>query len=182
MEALEGYLKPAMERIGRLYSERRIYLPQLIQAAQTSRPCFEAIESLLPEGGGKERFVIATVKGDIHDIGKNIVSAIVRSSGFEVIDLGKDVDTDRIVGAVQDHRPLALGLSAMMTTTAPRIAEVVAALKEEGVKVPIIAGGASLNERLVKELGADRYAKDAIDAVDLLKEIGRIRSDPDGKR
>ncbi len=161
---LEEILKPAMERIGILYSERKIYLPQLIQAAQTSKPCFDKLESLMPGSAGtKERFVIATVKGDIHDIGKNIVAAIVRSSGYEVIDLGRDVDTQRIVAAVKEHSPLALGLSAMMTTSAPGIEAVVNALIANGLKVPIIAGGASLNNDLVLKLGADRYAKDAVD-------------------
>jgi 5-methyltetrahydrofolate--homocysteine methyltransferase len=171
---LEEILKPAMERIGILYSERKIYLPQLIQAAQTSKPCFDRLESLMPgSANAKEKFVIATVKGDIHDIGKNIVAAIVRSSGYEVIDLGRDVDTEKIVSAVKEHAPLALGLSAMMTTTAPGISEVVKALKANGLKVPIIAGGASLNSDLVLKLGADRYAKDAVDAVTFLKERSR---------
>jgi 5-methyltetrahydrofolate--homocysteine methyltransferase len=175
---IEEVLKPAMERIGVLYSERKIYLPQLIQAAQSSKPCFDKLESLMPGSAGtKEKFVIATVRGDIHDIGKNIVAAIVRSSGYEVIDLGRDVDAERIVDAVKEHAPLALGLSAMMTTTAHRISEVVMALKLEGLKVPIIAGGASLSSDLVLKLGADRYAKDAVDAVTFLKERSQLNTE-----
>jgi 5-methyltetrahydrofolate--homocysteine methyltransferase len=97
----------------------------------------------------------------------------VRSSGYEVIDLGRDVNTEKIVSAVKEHAPLALGLSAMMTTTASGIEAVVNALKANGLKVPVIAGGASLNHDLVLKLGADRYAKDAVDAVKFLKERSR---------
>jgi 5-methyltetrahydrofolate--homocysteine methyltransferase len=171
MEALEQDLKPAMEAVGELYSKGRIFLPQLIMAAQTSRPCFDRIEELLPKGSGKDTFLIATVKGDIHDIGKNIAAAIIRSSGFDVVDLGKDVSCEKIVKEVKERIPIALGLSAMMTTTAGRIKEVVEGLEKEGVRVKVIAGGASLNEKVVKELGADLYVKDPVQALDYLKNL-----------
>jgi 5-methyltetrahydrofolate--homocysteine methyltransferase len=143
----------------------------MILAAQTARPCFEMIEEMLPEGESKDKFIIATVKGDIHDIGKNIAAAIIRSSGFDVMDLGKDVPKEMIVEVVKEEDPIALGLSAMMTTTAGRIREVVDELKKEGVIIPVIAGGASLNEKAVKELGGDLYAKDPVQALDFLKNL-----------
>ena len=171
MTILEKELKPAMERIGELYSRGRIFLPQLILAAQTSRPCFEMLEQMLPKGTGKETFVIATVKGDIHDIGKNIVGAVIRSSGYDVVDLGKDVDVLTIVNAVREIDPIALGLSAMMTTTALRIREVVDALREKKIDTRVIAGGASLTEKVVADLGADLYARDPMDAIEFLKRL-----------
>ena len=167
---VEEHLKPGMERVGEMYSSGTIYLPQLILAAQTIKPAFEFIESKLV-GGGKENFVIATVSGDVHDIGKNIVAAIIRSSGFNVVDLGKDVSTEEIVKAVKKNKPLALGLSAMMTTTIPKIKDVVEGLKHEGVEVVVIAGGASLSKKIALELGADFYAKDAMDGLRVLKEL-----------
>lgn len=125
----------------------------------------------LEKRGGKNRFLIATVKGDVHDIGKNIVAAVIRSSGFDVIDLGKDVPTDKIIEAVKSFKPKALGLSAMMTTTAPRIREVVESLKGYNLTIVVIGGGASLDEKTARELGADYYAKDAADALRILKEL-----------
>jgi 5-methyltetrahydrofolate--homocysteine methyltransferase len=175
MDVLEKRLKPAMERIGSMYSGGKIFLPRMIMAAQTVIPCFEHVEGLLPAGEGKEKVMIATVKGDIHDIGKNIVAAILRGSGYNVIDLGKDVDTRFIVDSVKKEKPLALGLSAMMTTTVGRIRETVDALREENIGIKVIAGGASLNERAARDLGADLYAKDAMDAVNFLKNLKPIR-------
>ena len=166
--AIEEVLRPAMERIGELYAQGRLYLPQLILAAQTAVPALEALERTLPRSAPGRRLVIATVQGDIHDIGKNVVAAVLRGSGYGVVDLGKDVSAERIVAAVREASPLALGLSSMLTTTAPRIAEVVAMLRGAGLDVPVIAGGASLDERAVRELGADLYARDAMDAVRFL--------------
>ncbi|HHH79434.1 MAG TPA: 5-methyltetrahydrofolate--homocysteine methyltransferase, partial [Thermoplasmatales archaeon] len=143
----------------------------LILAAQASKPSFDLIERKLGEKKGEERFIIATVKGDVHDIGKNIVAAVVRSSGFDVIDLGKDVSTEKVVEAVKRFKPKALGLSAMMTTTAPRIKEVTEGLKKQNLKVVVIGGGASLDEKTAKTLGADFYAKDAVDALKILKKV-----------
>ncbi|KHC93260.1 5-methyltetrahydrofolate--homocysteine methyltransferase [Thermotoga sp. Mc24] len=173
LSIIEEHLRPAMERIGELYDKGKIFLPQLILAAQTVKPVFDKLTSMLPSDSQGETFVIATVKGDVHDIGKNIVASVIRSSGYRVVDLGKDVDTSKIVEAVERERPVALGLSAMMTTTVSRIKEVVEKLKEKNLKIPVIAGGASLNEKLAKELGADYYAKNASEAVKILKSLGR---------
>ncbi|MDK2785501.1 MAG: 5-methyltetrahydrofolate--homocysteine methyltransferase [Thermotoga sp.] len=173
LSIIEEHLRPAMEKIGLLYDKGKIFLPQLILAAQTVKPVFDKLASMLSSENQGETFVIATVKGDVHDIGKNIVASVIRSSGYRVVDLGKDVDTERIVEAVEKEKPVALGLSAMMTTTVGRIKEVVESLKKKGLKVPVIAGGASLNEKLAKELGADYYAKNASEAVKILKSLGR---------
>ncbi|MCD6450517.1 MAG: homocysteine S-methyltransferase family protein [Thermotogaceae bacterium] len=174
LRVVEKYLRPAMEKIGQMYDKGKIFLPQLILAAQTVKPSFEYLESLMKSDSySNKKVIIATVKGDVHDIGKNIVAAVMKSSGYDVIDLGKDVPAEVIVKQVKKEKPMAVALSAMMTTTAPRIAEVVERLKELGIKVPVLAGGASLNERLAKELGADFYAKDASGGVKVLKELER---------
>lgn len=137
------------------------------------KPAFDKLTSMLPSDSQGETFVIATVKGDVHDIGKNIVASVIRSSGYRVVDLGKDVETSKILETVEKERPVALGLSAMMTTTVGRIKEVVEKLKEKNLKIPVIVGGASLNEKLAKELGADYYARNASEAVKILKSLGR---------
>jgi len=173
LSIIEEQLRPAMERIGELYDKGKIFLPQLILAAQTVKPAFDKLTSMLPSDSQGETFVIATVKGDVHDIGKNIVASVIRSSGYRVVDLGKDVETSKILETVEKERPVALGLSAMMTTTVGRIKEVVEKLKEKNLKIPVIVGGASLNEKLAKELGADYYARNASEAVKILKSLGR---------
>ena len=169
---IEKYLRPAMEKIGDMYDKGVIFLPQLILAAQTVKPSFEYLEDLIKKSGRSgKKVVIATVKGDVHDIGKNIVAAVMKGSGYEVLDLGKDVPSERIVEVAEKEKPVAVALSAMMTTTAPRISEVVKLMKEKGLDFPVLVGGASLNEKLAKELGADFYAKDASEGVRILKEI-----------
>ncbi len=169
---VEKYLRPAMEKIGDMYDKGEIFLPQLILAAQTAKASFEYLEGLMKgEGKSEKRVIIATVKGDVHDIGKNIVAAVMKSSGYDVLDLGKDVPSDVIVNEAEKKKPIAVALSAMMTTTAPRISEVVRLLRERGIDVPVLVGGASLSEKLAKELGADFYAKDASQGVKILKEL-----------
>ncbi|MGC8612470.1 MAG: homocysteine S-methyltransferase family protein [Athalassotoga sp.] len=171
---IENYLKPVMDKVGDLYGNGKIFLPQLILAAQTAQKAFEKVQKLIPSGGDAGKFVIATVKGDVHDIGKNIVATIVKSAGYKVIDLGRDVPSEKIVEAVERENPVMVGLSAMMTTTAPRIKEVVDELKKKHLNVPVVAGGASLNESLARELGADFYAKSATDAIKYLKMVIKI--------
>ena len=173
MDVVEKHLRPVMEEIGRLYDKGKIFLPQLIMASQTAIPSFEFLESKMVGQGGDKVFVIATVKGDVHDIGKNIVASVVKSSGYRVVDLGKDVPNEKIIEAVEKYEPVALGLSAMMTTTVLRIGEIVEELKKRNLRVPVIVGGASLNKNLSKELGADFYARNATDVVKYLKEIER---------
>ncbi len=172
LEVVEKHLRPAMEKIGDMYDRGEIFLPQLILAAQTAKVSFDYLESLMRgEERGEKKVIIATVKGDVHDIGKNIVAAVMKSSGYNVLDLGKDVPSDKIVSKAEEERPLALALSAMMTTTAPRISEVVELLRRKGLGIPVLVGGASLNEKLAEQLGADYYAKDASQGVKILKLI-----------
>ncbi|WP_036225638.1 homocysteine S-methyltransferase family protein [Mesoaciditoga lauensis] len=171
LNVIENHLKPAMDVIGDMYDKSKIFLPQLILAAQTAQKAFEKVQSLFEKKESSEKFVIATVKGDVHDIGKNIVATILRSAGYDVVDLGRNVAPEKIIDAIKSEKPVMLGLSAMMTTTAPKIQETIEKMKEEGISLPVIVGGASLNEELAKDLGADFYAQNATDAVKALKNI-----------
>lgn len=169
--AVGGLLRPTMERIGELYAAGRIHLPQLILAAQSARPALELVEECVCGGDKRGVVVLATVRGDVHDIGKALISAVVAGAGYRVIDLGRDVPTARIVRACAEHAPFALGLSAMLTTTAPRITEIVAALRRAGLTTPVIAGGATLDRDSALGLGADYYAADAAALLGILREL-----------
>jgi 5-methyltetrahydrofolate--homocysteine methyltransferase len=133
---------------------------------------------LIPESQNdkKAKVVLATVEGDIHDIGKNIVAAVLRSANFKIIDLGKDVETSTIINAVQKEKPNILGLSAMMTTTVGKIEEVVNELKKLSIKVKVIAGGASMNRKLAETFGCDAYAKDASEGLKICKSWVNLNS------
>ncbi len=173
LDVIEEDLKPAMDVVGEMYNDGRIFLPQLILAAQTAQKAFEKVQSMFAQKQSDEKFVIATVKGDVHDIGKNIVATILKSAGYKVVDLGRNVPSEKIVETVAQEHPVMLGLSAMMTTTAPKIKEVIDALKKRNLPVPIVVGGASLNEEVAKEFGADFYAKNATDALKYLDMLKR---------
>lgn len=172
LQISQNILSKAMEHIGELYSKGVIYLPHLILAAETVTPVFEYLNSLL-EKSDKQKIgtiIVATVEGDVHDIGKKIVATLFKSSGFNVIDLGKDVPASKILEEVKKHKPDILGLSAMMTTTIGRIKEVKDLLEKEGIKIPIIAGGASLNKEIAENFGV-YYAKNASEGLKLSKKI-----------
>ncbi len=175
LDVIEEDLKPAMDVVGEMYSSGKIFLPQLILAAQTAQKAFQKVQSLFKKGKSEDKFVIATVKGDVHDIGKNIVATILRSAGYDVVDLGRNVPTEKIVEAVLRERPVMLGLSAMMTTTVPKIKETIDALEEKNLKIPVIVGGASLNDEIARDFGADFYAKNATDALQILEKIKKSR-------
>ncbi len=168
-------LAKAMEKVGKLYADGIIFLPHLILSAQTVQPIFDYLNGLLGDNSQKlGRILMATVQGDIHDIGKKIVATVLRSAGFEVIDLGKDVPAEVIFEAVRDLKPDIVGLSAMMTTTVGRVKEVADLLKENGINVVVISGGASMNKELASSFGV-QYAKDALSALELCKKlVGKV--------
>jgi len=162
-------LAEAMQKVGELYAKGVIYLPHLILAAETVQPCFDYLNSLLGEAQVKlGKVLLATVHGDIHDIGKNIVTTVLRSGGFDVYDVGKDVPAHTILEACQEYKPDIVGLSAMMTTTVSRVKEVVDMLKANNIQAFVIAGGASMNRQLADEFGVE-YAKDAMEALQICK-------------
>lgn len=173
-ELLNQVLLPAINQVGEFFDQSKYFLPQLIASAEAMKNSIEVLEPLLQTGGTGEEMpvvVIATVEGDIHDIGKNLVALMLKNHGFHVIDLGKDVPQAKILESAKEHHAEFIALSALMTTTMQRMREIVAAAKEEGITAKIIIGGAVITQEYADEIGADGYSKDAADAVKLAKSL-----------
>ncbi len=166
-----------MIRVGDLFSEGKYFISQLIYSAEMIKQVMKKLDPLLSgmkvSGGVGGKVVIGTVKGDIHDIGKNIVVTLLKGSGFEVIDLGVDVPAEKFVEAVRQTEAKALGMSALLNFTYPAMKEVVDAISAAGLreKVKIIVGGAPVNEQVKEFTGADYYAKDAVSGITMCREI-----------
>lgn len=178
MEVAEKYVMPALNEIGRLYEDGKVFLPQLIASSDAAKAAFEEIENALGDAkkeGNIKTFVIATVKGDIHDIGKNIVKAITSNYGFKVVDLGRDVDYQTVIDAVEKNYPCVLGLSALMTTTAENMAKQIKLVKEK-FNIPVFCGGAVLTPEYAEQIGGI-YCKDARDTVIKLSEFFDLNPD-----
>ncbi len=166
-------LIPAITEVGKKYERKEYFLPQLIRSAETMQTAFAVVRPLLEKdarAGEKTVIVTATVEGDIHDIGKNIVNLMLRNHGFEVIDLGKDVPARAIVDAAKEKKAALIGLSALMTTTMVRMQDTVRLAAEEGLSVPVMVGGAVVTNDFAKTIGA-WYSSDAVDAVRLAREL-----------
>jgi len=174
---MDEYLIPAITYVGELFEKKEYFLPQLIMSAEAMRKAFEYIEPLLEDKtgsldtGNKIKIILATVKGDIHDIGKNIVALMLRNHGFEVIDLGKDVSAETIIEKAKETGAPIIGLSALMTTTMVRMKEIISLTKKEGLKCKVMVGGAAVTQQFADEIGADGYAEDANSAVKLAKKF-----------
>lgn len=171
LEVAEKHIIPALDKVGELYESGKIFLPQLISAADSAKQAFRAVESAMQKSGHTMdgmRVVLATVKGDIHDIGKNIVKAVVSNYGYKVIDLGRDVDYDVVLEAVQKNYPCVLGLSALMTTTAENMAATINRVREKYPDIPVLVGGAVITPEYAKSIGGI-YCKDANETVKQLK-------------
>lgn len=170
---LQNEMIPAIMTVGQYYDEKRYFLPQLIASAETMEKGFAVLEPALKAGGDhskKGTIVFATVKGDIHDIGKNIVVLMLRNFGFEVIDLGKDVPAEVIIAAAREHNADIIGLSALMTTTMVRMPEVIAMVKEEGLRCRVMVGGAVVTREWAESIGAN-YSSDGVQAVNKANEL-----------
>ncbi|MGD9610843.1 MAG: homocysteine S-methyltransferase family protein [Desulfovibrionaceae bacterium] len=170
---LDEDLIPAIMDVGERYERKEFFLPQLLVAAETMRAGFTRLEPLLARtaGAAKARIVMATVEGDIHDIGKNIVCLMLKNHGFEVIDLGKDVPAQRIVDAAAENGASIIGLSALMTTTMVRMEDTVRLVRERGLSTRVMVGGAVVTEAFARAIGADAHAADAVDAVRQAKAL-----------
>lgn len=168
LDIVNNEIIPALNIVGNGFENKTVYLPQLLMSAESAKSAFEVIKAFMSSGEKAESngvFVIATVHGDIHDIGKNIVKLLLENYGFEVVDLGKDVLPEKIVEAVVDtHAPL-VGLSALMTTTVPAMEETIKQLRINAPWCKILVGGAVLTAEYADKIGADKYAKDAMEAV-----------------
>ena len=178
---IDGEIVPALESIGEGFEKGRIFLPQLLMAAEAASEAFGRLREELAATGSATHLrgpiVIATVKGDIHDIGKNIVRALLENYGFKVIDLGRDVPPERIVEATRTNHARLVGLSALMTTTVPNMAETIRQLHEAGLDCKIMVGGAVLTSEYAKKIKADFYAKDAMQSVRIAERIFKGASD-----
>ena len=166
---------PALDSIGQAYEEKRAFLPQLLISAEAAKSAFEKIKAHILAQGGRQtkkcKIVLATVKGDIHDIGKNIVATLLENYGFDVLDLGRDVPPERVLAAAKETGAPIIGLSALMTTTVPSMSETIALVKKELPNVKIMVGGAVLTQEYADKIGADGYAKDGMGAVRYAEKV-----------
>lgn len=176
LEIVNQFMIPALDIVGERYEKQEIFLPQLIRSAETSKIIFEVLkEKTSKEQNSKaEKILLATVKGDIHDIGKNIVKLILENYGYEIVDLGKDVEIEEIVNTVCNENINLVGLSALMTTTVKNMEYTISALKSKAPHVKIMVGGAVLTPDYAAKIGSDYYSKDAREAVDIARKIFKI--------
>ena len=175
LSLVERHLIPALDKVGVDYEQGKVFLPQLLSAAQAAQAVFEEIKTVLANTGAetvsKGKIVIATVQGDIHDIGKNIVRTVLENYGYTVIDLGKDVSPEKVVAAAKEHSAKLVGLSALMTTTLPAMEETIAQLRRMDAPPAVMVGGAVVTESWAQSVGADHYAKDARAAVAIARQV-----------
>ena len=173
MDIINNELIPALDRAGDDFGKNRIFLPQLILSANAAQACFGAIKAAMSGENriSKGKIVLATVKGDIHDIGKNIVKTLLENYGYTVIDLGKDVPEQTVVDAAIEHDVKLVGLSALMTTTLGAMEQTIRLLRQSGHECKVVVGGAVLTQEYADAIGADCYAKDAKDTVDFAKKV-----------
>ena len=175
LDVVNQLLIPALDLVGTRYENQEIFLPQLIKAANAACEGFEVIKNRIAQRGGdsvsRGKIVIATVQGDIHDIGKNIVRVVLENYGYTVIDLGRDVPPETVVEAVIREDVRLVGLSALMTTTVESMAKTIAAIRESGHDCKIWVGGAVLTPEYAEQIGADFYAKDAKQSVDIARKV-----------
>lgn len=167
---LENGLIAALDRIGVKFKNDEIYIPEVLIAARAMHAGMAVLKPLLAQSGGpvQGKFLIGTVKGDMHDIGKNLVATMVEGGGFEVVDLGVDVSSEKFIEAIRAHQPRIVGLSALLTTTIKEMKNTIQAIEASGLRqeVKILVGGAPITEKYAQEIGADGYAPDAASAVD----------------
>ena len=169
LDIVNNLIIPALDIVGKGFENKTMYLPQLLMSAEAAQSAFEKIKAKMSESSeqnvSRGKFVIATVHGDIHDIGKNIVKLILENYGFDVYDLGTDVPPEVVVNAVIEQNAPLVGLSALMTTTVPAMAETIKQLREKAPWAKVVVGGAVLTQEYADSIGADFYAKDAMATV-----------------
>ena len=172
---LKQGLIAAMGEVGRLFEENEYFVPEMLVAARAMQTGLAILKPQLAQSGAAPagKVIVATVKGDLHDIGKNLVAMMLEGNGFEVIDLGTDASPDKFVQAVAEHQPQIIGMSALLTTTMPSMNATIKALEEAGLrdKVKVMIGGAPVTDAYAKQIGADGYSPDASSAVRLAKSL-----------
>jgi 5-methyltetrahydrofolate--homocysteine methyltransferase len=172
MAVINEQIIPALDKVGKGFEEKRLYLPQLLMSAEAAKAAFEQVRKAIPESDAKgPRLIIATVKGDIHDIGKNIVKVLLENYGFTVMDLGKDVPPEKIVATALENDIRLVCLSALMTTTVPSMEETIKQLRIAKPDCKVVVGGAVLTQAYADMIGADYYAGNAMETVRFAEEI-----------
>jgi corrinoid protein of di/trimethylamine methyltransferase len=174
-EILDKGLLAGMDVVGQRFKAGDMFIPEVLLCARCMHGAMDILKPLLSEAdaAGAGTYLIGTVEGDLHDIGKNLVSMMLQGAGFKVIDLGTNITAQQFVDAVKEHKPKVLGMSALLTTTMPKMEETIAALQEAGIRdsVKIMAGGAPVTQDFVDKIGADAYGANAASAVDKAKEL-----------
>ena len=174
-EIINGTMIPAMGEVGRLFEEEEYFVPEMLLSARAMKGALEQLRPLMANSGiePKGRVVIGTVAGDLHDIGKNLVVSMLEGAGFEVIDLGIDVNPQRFIEAINEKRPQIVGMSALLTVTMPAIKHTIDAITAAGLreKVKIMIGGAPVTAEYAKQIGADGYSRNASAAVAVARQI-----------
>jgi corrinoid protein of di/trimethylamine methyltransferase len=175
MKLIQEYMMPAMGEVGRRFECSEYFVPELLLSARAMKGALELLRPLLVKGGAQPtgRVVVGTVKGDLHDIGKNLVAAMLEGGGFEVMDIGVNVTPDQFVNAVKQKKPHILALSALLTTTMAAMKDTIEALKKAGVRdqVKVLVGGAPITQRFADEIGADGYGETAAGVASLAKRV-----------
>jgi 5-methyltetrahydrofolate--homocysteine methyltransferase len=172
LDIISGHIVPALDLVGQRYETGEMFLPQLMAAAEAVKAAFSVLEKVLPRSDtGKGTILLATVQGDVHDIGKNVVRMLLENYGYRVVDLGRDVPPETVVAAVRETGAPLVGLSSLMTTTAKNMAVTVKALRQSGLSCKIMVGGAVVTEGFARSIGADYYAKDAAQSARIAQEV-----------
>ena len=178
-EVLTRGLVAGMDIVGVDFRDGILFVPEVLMSAKAMKAGMEILRPLLAETGAPQvgTMVIGTVKGDIHDIGKNLVGMMMEGAGFNVVNLGINTDADKFLAAIREHKPEILGMSALLTTTMPYMGVVIETLKQQGLRdqVIVLVGGAPLNEAFAEEIGADAYCRDAAIAVETAKKLLAIK-------
>lgn len=178
-DVLTTALVPGMDVVGADFRDGILFVPEVLMAAKAMKAGMAILRPLLAETGAEQigSMVIGTVKGDIHDIGKNLVAMMMEGAGFNVINLGINNDADSYINAIKEHKPELLGMSALLTTTMPYMKTVIQALKDQGLRddIIVLVGGAPLNEAFAEDIEADAYCRDAAVAVETAKKLLQIR-------
>lgn len=178
-DVLTTALVPGMDVVGADFRDGILFVPEVLMAAKAMKAGMAILRPLLAETGAEQigSMVIGTVKGDIHDIGKNLVAMMMEGAGFNVINLGINNDADSYINAIKEHKPELLGMSALLTTTMPYMKVVIQALKDQGLRddIIVLVGGAPLNEAFAEDIEADAYCRDAAVAVETAKKLLQIR-------
>ena len=178
MEIVNKGLTAGMKVVGQKFETKEYFIPDMLAAAEAVGAAMEILEPHMAKGGTKTKgkVIVATVKGDIHDIGKNIVTILLRGAGYRVKDLGNDIDTQTIINAVREEKPQFLGLSALLTSTMIHMTDIMQALTENGLRddVKVIVGGAPVSQDFAKSIGADGYGADGFQAVAVVESLASV--------